>query len=228
MDELLAPPSIVPPSNQFAQPANRPVASLQSPTLYNSVSGQTFNIVGHVGGRIVAVWSGNVPTGAIITSHNEPSTRFVVEASPVEGSEHMVTFRIDGTRFYLTQNPFGNIARAHLLETLIYAESLPFPGEVLHEITEFAVGTGTQEGHFEGAGFDYTPMYAIQLQRQPGILQSFVVESVGERCTGLNHIGIRSPFGKYWRSQHWDHTVTQSPHCLRDETWRLLLVAPHP
>ena len=134
----------------------------------------------------------------------------------------MVTFRIDGTRFYLTQNPFGDIAQAQLLETLISAETLPFPAEVLREITEFVVATGTREGNFEGTGFDYAPMNAVQLQRPPGVFQSFVLERVAGASVGLNHIGIRSPFGKYWRSQHWDHTVTQSSHCLRDETWRFV------
>uniref|UniRef100_A0A7S3L7U1 Uncharacterized protein n=1 Tax=Amphora coffeiformis TaxID=265554 RepID=A0A7S3L7U1_9STRA len=219
-EEAVAPPPAITPSNQYGRPTAQTVAPTSPPTLHNSVIGKAVGIVGHVGGRIVAVMNENVPTGAIITAHTDPDTIFIVEASPVEGSEPMVTFRIDGTRFYLTQNPFGDVARAQLLETLISAESFPFPAEVLREITEFAVGAGTRDGNFEGAGFDYTPMNALHLQEPPGILQSFVLERVGQSVVGLNHIGIRSPFGKYWRSQHWDHTVSQSPHCLGDETWR--------
>lgn len=182
---------------------------MTSTSLAEQVVGRTVGIVGHVGGGIQYT-----PSGTIKTAPYDPLSLFVVESSPVESNEPMVTFRFDGTALYLTQNPYGDTARSESLQALIDVERVqPLPAEVLSSIIEFAVPTGTQTGNFEGEGFDYSPMTVMA--GPPGMLQSFALE--GER---LDSVGIRSPFRKYWRSQHWNHTVSQSSHCLRDETWR--------
>lgn len=119
----------------------------------------------------------------VVIAHNLPKSRFVVEPYPIDGNEQMVTFRVDGTRYYWTQNAFGDVVRAQLLETLTSFENMPFPAEVLREITEFAVGNGTRDGNFEGPGFDYTPMKAVE--GTPGILQSFVLDGSNMNNTGI-------------------------------------------
>ena len=178
----------------------------------DQVLGKVVTIRGHVGGRLQYFANEN----KIGTHHGLESTRFVIEAAPCS-EEPMVCLRIEGTELYLTQNPYGDAARATVLESLTSTLEPSFPPEILKVITEYTVGMGTQQTNFEGKGFDYTSMMAQK--GPPRLLQSFAIE--GSR---LYAVGFRSAFGKYWRSQHWDHTVSQSPHMLRDETWTLHLV----
>jgi len=52
---------------------------------------------------------------------------------------------------------------------------------------------------------------------QPNKLQVFELTALDHYQS--NRFGIKSVFGTYWRSQHWNNTVSQSPHLLGDETW---------
>lgn len=180
-----------------------------SQSIYDQIIGQTHTIDGHVGGSIHVDQAGVTKTRYL--GHDGTPTRFIVEPSPVRGNRPMVTFRVDATNLFLTQNPYGDEAQAQLGRAL-EAANLPLPVELIGPIVEFASPPGTRQDNFEGEGFDYTPMRATE--GPPGMLQSFCLE--GE---SLQDVGILSPFGKYWRSEHWAHTVSQSSHQLRDETW---------
>lgn len=186
--------------------------------IYQQVIGKTVAIGGHVGGSIRIDEQGAVKTGHKEYRHpqQQHATRFVVEPSPVQGNRPMVTFRMDGTNLFLTQNPYGDEARAQIARAMA-AEDLPLPVEVLCLIIDLAAQPGTLEGNFEGQGFDYTPMTAVL--GPPGMLQSFSLEG-----DDLGTVGVSSPFGKYWRSQHWTNTVSQSSHWERDETWSFEVV----
>ena len=87
-------------------------------------------------------------------------------------------------------------------------------------IVDYVVGSATDDDNFEGAGFNYNPM---TVQRSIGVrpnkLQMFRLESAQTRTAGRS-LGVKSLFGTYWRSQHWNLTVSQSPHLLGDEKWR--------
>ena len=185
--------------------------------LEESLMGSTYRIKGYVGGYVRAFAStGCVSTdGSFVPGNHLANEFFVIEQSPVanDAGNPMVTFRLQGTtQFYLTQNPFGDAAQAQLLETLIDLQwDKALPPEVLRQIVQYAVATGSSDSNFEGAGFDYTPMKAVE--GPPGLLQSFNLEG------NIHRMAIRSPFGKYWRSQYWNNTVSQSSHWLRDETW---------
>jgi len=52
----------------------------------------------------------------------------------------MIAIRVDGTNLYLTQNPYGDEARAQFIAELEQA-GLPYPANILIHIVEFAVGT---------------------------------------------------------------------------------------
>jgi len=54
--------------------------------------------------------------------------------------EGMIAIRVDGTNLYLTQNPYGDEARAQFIAELEQA-GLPYPANILIHIVEFAVGT---------------------------------------------------------------------------------------
>lgn len=93
--------------------------------------------------------------------------------------------------------------------------------ELIPTILEYIVVGETDQTNFEGPGFNYTPMTAEVGERrgEPGPSQIFTLQAQ----PGHNRFGIKSICGKYWRSQHWTGTVSQSDHCLGDETWSISL-----
>ncbi|CAJ1950808.1 unnamed protein product [Cylindrotheca closterium] len=121
------------------------------------------------------------------------------------GSQNLVAFRLKDTNLYLSQNPYGKLAKAEALNSIA---ALPIPPEISREIVDFAVG---QENiSFEGEGFDYR---AMQLEQgPPGLLQQFTLEGLR-----LNQVGVKSVYGKYWRGPHLSNTVMQSSHQLDEE-----------
>ena len=150
-------------------------------------------------------------------------TTFVIESSPAanamastnnDDDSRYVAFRVDGTSRYLTLNPYGN-ARAKILEVLSSSDLPMLLPDLYEQILDYLVGKETDTNNFEGRGFNYDPMRAEE-SSTPTILQSFCI--VGDSLRG---IGMKSMFGTYWRSQHWENTVSQSPHMMLDETWRL-------
>lgn len=155
-----------------------------------------------------------IEEGKIKTGHKD-AAEFVMEYAPIKEnakrkskesrSERLVSFRLKDTNFYLSQNPYGDVAQA---ETLKNISSLPILPEISREIVDFAVGQENKTG--EGQGFDYRPM---QLEEgPPGLLQQFTLEGVG-----LRKVGIKSVYGKYWRAPTWSDGVLQSPNHLGDE-----------
>ena len=91
--------------------------------------------------------------------------------------------------------------------------------ELIPTILEYIVVGETDQTNFEPA--NYTAMTADIGERrgEPGPSQIFTLQPQ----PGNNRFGIKSICGKYWRSQHWTGTVSQSDHCLGDETWTISL-----
>jgi len=130
-----------------------------------------------------------------------------------------VAFRVLGTQKYLTMMIYDDQARQDTSSALASIPSLlsdHIPG-----IVDYAIDRPTEEGNFEGAGFNYSPM--IIQDGPPNKLQLFTLEFPSSsryyRNPPNTRLGVKSLFGCYWRSQHWDKIVSQSPHLLGDETW---------
>ena len=160
-----------------------------------------------------------------------------------------VAFRVKGTRLYLTQHLYDDEARNSLIHVLLTEEcnsvSAILLPELIPPIVEYAVDQGSDSTNFEGAGFCYQPMTVeppCTMTKKPSLLQQFTLveptpedsnsnifrrdgdyfrEANGRYLLRERRWGIRSRFGKYWRSQHWDNTVSQSSHLLGDEEWTL-------
>jgi len=188
---------------------------------YNRCIGRAVIISGHVGGTVTVRPDGSVYTrDYYYTNKFDAQDKRVFDIIPASFDTYgpdAVAFRVHGTEsVYLTLNPYGNNARNEIARSLSHAPFLP---EHLDIIIDFVVGNATNEDNFEGDGYNYEPMKAENsTQGTPGLLQVFHLEEKGG-----GSVGIRSMFRKYWRSQHWDHIVSQSPHCERDETWRFSL-----
>mmetsp|Transcript_8801 Transcript_8801/g.12467 ORF Transcript_8801/g.12467 Transcript_8801/m.12467 type:complete len:246 (+) Transcript_8801:178-915(+) len=164
----------------------------------------------------------------VVKTKHGKGTVLVIECSPPPPSQQQqtssettttatippgaVAFRVAGTQQYLTMMIYGDQLRQDTSNALASIPSLlpdHIPG-----IVDYAVDRPTQDGNFEGAGFNYSPM---TLQKgPPNKLQFFTLE---KRRNGCHSLGVKSLFGSYWRSQHWDKIVSQSPHLLGDETW---------
>mmetsp|Transcript_4338 Transcript_4338/g.9791 ORF Transcript_4338/g.9791 Transcript_4338/m.9791 type:complete len:227 (+) Transcript_4338:187-867(+) len=124
----------------------------------------------------------------------------------------LVAFKVVGTtNKYLSVTLYGDDVRNAIAEALSRTLLLPalIPG-----IIDFVVDRASEGDNFEGPGYNYQPMTAED--GPPGLLQVFTLE---RKCGG--RFGIKSRFQTYWRSQHWNKTVSQAPHCLGDERWRL-------
>lgn len=162
------------------------------------------------------------PNPGTIRTGRGRATTFIVENSPVTESSNSniryVSFRVEGTSRYLTLNPYGDQARAHTIETLSASDMPMLLPEMYETIIDYIVGVGTSDENFEGVGFNYEPMKAEESQYAT-VLHSFCIEG-----DGLYRIGLKSFFGKYWRSQHWDCTISQAPHMQLDETWSLTVL----
>lgn len=122
---------------------------------------------------------------------------------------------------YLTINMYGDIVQRTISEAV--ANHTPLLPVHVPLIVDFLVDRPTGQENFEGAGFNYSPMTLAgpATPNCPSFLQVFQLV----RQDGGGY-GIKSLFGTYWRSEHWNGTVSQSPHCLRDETWRLVHSTP--
>ena len=150
------------------------------------------------------------------TKHGRASPFFIERVNDGTGQQDTVAFRLGGTNKYLTLVMYRDEQRQLILESLAQSAKKLLP-EHLPRIVDYVMARPTSEDNFEGAGFCYAPMTA-----QPGppnVLQKFIIEQVPRRR--VNYCGIKSLYGTYWRSQHWDKTVSQSPHLLGDETWFL-------
>ncbi|GFH45296.1 predicted protein [Chaetoceros tenuissimus] len=151
----------------------------------------------------------------------------VVPLEDYDGShERKVAFRVlkntelTNPAKFLTLPLYGDEYMNKMASTL--AESAPdLLPELIPTILEYIVAGETDQTNFEGAGFNYTPMIAKVGERrgEPGPSQIFTLHPQ----PGNNRFGVKSICGKYWRSQHWTGTVSQSEHCLGDETWTISL-----
>lgn len=218
---------------------NSNIDSNQSIKLANEWAGRTVTISG-VGGSICIddciSSSKEKKDGPLIVKTSCRGMHVMIELAP--GAPGAVAFRVvatdgqaalvpggyddDNQKMYLTNIMYGDELRQSTAENLssipaLLADNVPL-------IVDFGVGRPTGETNFEGPGFSYCPMtiqppgpvQPVGTTAIPNKLQIFVLETT---TRGPNHFGVRSLFGTYWRSQHWDKVVSQSPHCLGDETW---------
>jgi hypothetical protein len=131
-------------------------------------------------------------------------------------SPSAVAFRVVNTKLYLTNILYGDELRQTLASTLAAIPQLL--ADMIPSIVDYAIGRPTDDTNFEGPGYHYSPMTLREAgggpRGGPNKLQMFELERVP------GGLGIKSVLGgTYWRSQHWNHTVSQAPDCLRDETW---------
>lgn len=172
-------------------------------------AGQTVT-VGGVGG-FICVDSQN--KFAVKTSFRQATPLKIEPVDEALYGRGLVAFRVlcDGEK-YLTVCPYGDDVRNEAATAL--AQNSPLLPVHIVDIVNFVADEASAEGNFEGAGFNYRPITVTN--GPPTWLQVFELEN-----QGLDRYGIKSRFGTYWRSQHWNKTVSQSPHCLGDERWRL-------
>lgn len=123
----------------------------------------------------------------------------------------LVAFRVVGSNRYLSVTMYGDDVRNATAEALSHTPVLP---ALIPDIVNYVVDRSTGTENFEGAGYNYSPHTAHV--GPPGLLQVFSLE----RAVGGRY-GIKSLFNTYWRSQHWNRTVSQAPHCLGDERWTI-------
>jgi hypothetical protein len=190
-------------------------------------AGQTVTIQG-VGG-----WLSVNSTDDSVRTNKSKATKIVIEAAPEKFQDsRAVVFRVvppfdddnnDGTHNtsktsvrYLTNILYGDTHRQTAAQALAAIPALVL--DTIPLTVDFAVGRPTEETNFEGSGFNYSSMTA-----QPGPvtrLQLFRLERPdNDNPRNDSSFGVKSLFGTYWRSQHWDGSISQSPHCLGDETW---------
>lgn len=138
----------------------------------------------------------------------------VIEKVPRLG-RGFVAFRLhDSTPpKYLTITMYGDEMRQTTAETLAKNATQLLP-EHIPMIVDWTVDGETTDNNFEGSGFNYSPM-TVQCG-PPNVLQVFQLEGADN-----GKFGLKSKFNTYWRSQHWNRTVSQSGHCLGDEQWNI-------
>jgi len=187
-----------------------------SSDLVRSLDGKTV-ILGGVGGS-VCVCPQNRTT---VTTSWRQGTPLRIEARQkmIWGGENededddslLVAFRVVGSNRYLSVTFYGDDVRNATAEALSHTPILP---SLIPDVVNFVVDRSTGTDNFEGAGYNYSPH--TSQPGPPGLLQVFSLE----RAVGGRY-GIKSLFNTYWRSQHWNHTVSQAPHLLGDERWTI-------
>lgn len=184
--------------------------------LANSWANQKVTIRG-VGG-FLSVDKKNLSVLTKLSLPQNAATKIIIEAAPERLNDPSgVVFRVDGTQMYLTNIIYGDTHRQEAAEAL--ATILDLAADTIPLIVDFAIGRPTEEMNFEGSGFNYSPM-TVQPGHPITRLQLFHLERTeASRRNQTSYFGIKSVFGTYWRSQHWNGTISQSPHCLGDETW---------
>lgn len=165
---------------------------------------------------------------------------FCIEAVPAMPGA--VAFRLEGTtppNLYLTNVMYGDKPRQDVAAALASVPGIL--ADSIGTIVDYAVARPTQEGNFEGAGFNYSPMTLQRGGPQPNKLQIFFLQEDETSYSDYQGsddedevqadddgtdvaVGIKSLFGTYWRFQWWDNTVSQSPHLKGDERWRFRLM----
>jgi hypothetical protein len=187
-------------------------------------AGQTVTIKGVGGWLSVDNTEDSVRTNPARNAATK-ATKIDIEAAPENfGDPSAVVFRVvfdndDGTQNtsntrYLTNIMYGDTHRQAAAQALAAIPALVL--DAIPLTVDFAIGRPTEETNFEGSGFNYSSMTA-----QPGPvtrLQLFRLERPNNPRNDSS-FGVKSLFGTYWRSQHWDESISQSPHCLEDETW---------
>ena len=207
---------------------SQPCTAQPQPTNQDDWIGTQVRITGY-GGAIT------VENGRIITTPRGRGSVFTVEAAATaiqHGGGGGVCFRYGGDAHYVTAHLYGDAGRRELCQTLEEIDITLLLPETLRTIVEFATPKATDQTNHEGPGYSYQPLTLEQgsttntngSTTTPTILQTFELET-NIRGRPTNVVGIRTKFGSYWRSEHWNHVVSQAPHCLRDEQWTLQLVS---
>ncbi len=173
-------------------------------------AGKTVTVSG-VGGFVCV----NSMNDFVVSTSFREATATALVIEPVDKALYgrgLVAFRVrDAHNKYLAASPYGDDIRNEAAAALARV-TLLLP-EHISDIANFAADEATSEGNFEGAGFNYRPLTATD--GPPTWLQVFELEP-----NELGRYGVRSRFGSYWRSEHWNKTVSQAPHCRRDEHWK--------
>mmetsp|Transcript_16857 Transcript_16857/g.25498 ORF Transcript_16857/g.25498 Transcript_16857/m.25498 type:complete len:186 (-) Transcript_16857:233-790(-) len=177
---------------------------------YRDLSGRRV-IIGGVGGSICV---DPKDQKTVQTSHSRGvllQVELIKIADEEANERNFVAFRVVGTQNkYLSLVLYGDEMRNAAAEALSHTPVLP---DLIPNVVDYAVDHASADKNFEGAGFNYQPMTAED--GPPGLFQLFSLERAYEKY------GIKTRFGTYWRSQHWNKTVSQSPHCLGDERWNI-------
>jgi len=191
-------------------------------------AGRTVTISG-VGGTIYIDTLEEYPT-VVKTKHGKGILLAIERAPSSLRLPEAVSFRVigamnslnnhntiaDNDNMYLTNVMYSDKDRQSVTEALASIPSLL--SDLIPDIVDYCIDRPTRETNFEGAGFNYSPMTiqrGMGVSGQPNKLQVFELTNT----VRPNYFGVKSVFGTYWRSQHWNKTVSQSPHRLGDETW---------
>ena len=183
---------------------------------FNSLLNKHVSIWG-VGGYIYIDKDNQVRTSQYITDGKQggPEGRkggmhFLVEQSPKHNGTRLIALK-SCTGRYLSVSAYGDEATDSIAKTLSLHPALVEIG-IVRMIIEYAVPSAAP-------GFCYSP---VELQSGPASAhQTLMVEYQGDGKT--NKVGLLTHNGTYLRSQLWEGTVGQSPHCRSDEQWFLQL-----
>lgn len=189
----------------------------ESARLANHWGGKTITISGR-GGYVCCEGSPRTDDIVMIKTDDDDDHISKVQLDVVKAEAEMnmpgaVAFRIAETNKYLTHALYGDAARQLVAESLESIRRLPI--DCIPIVVDYLVDIPTDESNFEGAGFNYLLMTATD--GPPSRFQWFMLEYADEHR--LNCMGVKSLFGKYWRSQWWDKVISRSPHLLGDESW---------
>jgi len=191
-------------------------------------AGRTVTISG-VGGTIYVDTLDEYPI-TVKTKHGKGILLAIERAPSSLGLPAAVSFRVvgamnnfnnhniitDNNNMYLTTVMYSDKDRQSTADALASIPSLLV--DLIPDIVDYCFDRPTNEANFEGSGFNYSPMTiqrGMGVSGQPNKLQVFELTDTGRP----NYFGVKSAFGTYWRSEHWNKVVSQSPHRLGDETW---------
>lgn len=151
-----------------------------------------------------------IPRGS--TTNN---SLFLIEKAPNKPNGWITFSLVQQENKYLTVNMYGDQIKATVLDTLSRNVPNLLPEHII-DIVDYVVDAPTNDDNFEGRGFNYQPM---TIQDGPPNLQQIFQLKWNKNIPQQYRMGVKTSFGTFWRSPDWEHTVSQSPHLLGDETF---------
>ena len=180
---------------------------------FDSILNKNISIWG-AGGNIYIDKGGHVRTAQRITDgmDGKNGMYFLVEQPCRHQGTNIIALR-SCTGKYLTVSLYSDNLTDSIYNTLALHPKLVEAG-LVRLIVEYAVPP-------QPISFSYEP--AMLSPGPPSFLQTFRVEYLGEGRAKSNKVGLVTHTGAYLRSQLWDSSIGQSPHCRGDETWIMQL-----